>query len=357
MLDQCTLPSCPICGTPLDRKGKKFCSWACYQQHHQVKLKLCLQCGASFHPLPGGPTIYCSRPCADLDRLTRPERPCGGCGEFFQPKTDASKFCTRGCSAKNQSRLRRQQRLCLTCNGIVERSRGQSVFCSDPCGRKTKGGLPELPCATCAKVFTLARWKATDGKPHYCSTACYRTARRGRPIVIRVARRGHPGNDTVAGLPWDAIGREYELGESAAVLAQRYDVSAHTIIRRLRNQGLTIRASGFGRWCIANDGHKVQSGWELLVDNWLSKHDVPHECQPRLPFATTRRADFYAKGYYIEMWGVVHNRTYSNRRRDKIEQYAAHGLKLLQLYPGSVERDDCEPLWVLLPHQQISMSI
>ncbi len=140
----------------------------------------------------------------------------------------------------------------------------------------------------------------------------------------------------------------YADGLSTAAIAARFSVSAITINRHLRANGVERRQPGFSRWRTAQDGHLVQSGWELLVDDWLYEHGIEHECQPKLPFGDQFRADFRVGATYIEIWGVVHNRQYAERKRAKLVQYTKHGLSLIEIYPRHIERENFAPLHVLL---------
>ncbi|WAX22364.1 hypothetical protein P6F34_gp10 [Pseudomonas phage MiCath] len=48
----------------------------------------------------------------------------------------------------------------------------------------------------------------------------------------------------VNALPMDVIKAQYEAGESSTVLAERYEVTASTIIKKLRSVGVVIRSQG-----------------------------------------------------------------------------------------------------------------
>jgi hypothetical protein len=163
-----------------------------------------------------------------------------------------------------------------------------------------------------------------------------------------------PKNSNFVDIPLNQLKTAYESGQSTLTLAATYNVSATTIGRKLKQAGIQLRQPGFCHWRIAKDGHQVQSTWEMQVDNWLSEHQIPHECQPPLPFETApkakspARADFLAKGWYIEIWGVVHNADYANRRDKKRNEYKRHGLPLIELWPRHIEREGLSPLNVLL---------
>lgn len=150
-------------------------------------------------------------------------------------------------------------------------------------------------------------------------------------------------------LPMDEVAARYTAGESTAFIAAHYGVTAVTISRKLAAFGHPIRPCGFSKWRTTIDGHKVQSGWEMLVDDWLFTHGITHTAQPKVPFGRNCRADFFAGGYYIEVWGVVHSPIYSRRKLRKLALYTKHSLPLIELYPRHIEREDFAPLHVLLP--------
>lgn len=67
--------TCPTCGTPVLRKGGTYCSYACWQQDHQVT-RTCPNCGRIFTTarcnVKRGRMIACSRSCRDLLSRTVP---------------------------------------------------------------------------------------------------------------------------------------------------------------------------------------------------------------------------------------------------------------------------------------------
>jgi hypothetical protein len=93
----------------------------------------------------------------------------------------------------------------------------------------------------------------------------------------------------------------YESGLSLDQIGKRFDVGSGPIKRLCREHGIEIRPPGFmGKAFTCRDGHVVKSGYEAIVDDWLSAHGVAHEYEPRLPFGTYL-ADFLANGWYIEV--------------------------------------------------------
>lgn len=89
---------------------------------------------------------------------------------------------------------------------------------------------------------------------------------------------------------------------------------------------------------IAEDGHRVRSRGELLIDNWLYHHGILHVYEKLISRsrAVTMRCDFYLPELdrYIEYWGLETDE-YQQRRQEKEQLYQTLGLKLF-----SVENTD-----------------
>ena len=128
-------------------------------------------------------------------------------------------------------------------------------------------------------------------------------------------------------VPVEAIVADYLAGSSAGAIAGRYGCSTTLVFARLAAAGVVLRPAGFGRRQVAGDGHPVCSGWERLVDDWMSERGVEHSVEPAIPFAATRwRADFFARGHYVEVWGVYGGAAYDARRTAKEAHYRQHAL-------------------------------
>lgn len=112
-----------------------------------------------------------------------------------------------------------------------------------------------------------------------------------------------------------------------------FSVSRMTIRNRCRRYGIEVPSDGWRGdnrlTCI--DGHEVRSIYEQRVDNWLQKHGVPHELEPAYPWDRRYRADFLARGMYIEVWGVSNNAAYEERKALKIQQCKDSGVPLVQV--------------------------
>lgn len=157
-------------------------------------------------------------------------------------------------------------------------------------------------------------------------------------------RRGtaHPHYRAV---PMDRVMAEYQAGHSTLAIARHLGVSDHLIQTRLQQAGIPLRASGFGRQQLARDGHPVRSGWERIVDDWLTDQGIEHTVEPRIPFAITKWcADFFARGHYLEVWGVEGSRTYDAKRAAKEAHYRRYRLLHLGITPAELGRQDFSAL-------------
>jgi len=85
------------------------------------------------------------------------------------------------------------------------------------------------------------------------------------------------------------------------------------------------------------DGHYVRSKSELIIDNWLHGHRIPHEYEKQIPneFMT---CDFHLPDHdiYIEFWGGG-TPDYDKRKDEKIKLYGQLGLRLVSLEDTDIE--------------------
>jgi transposase len=147
------------------------------------------------------------------------------------------------------------------------------------------------------------------------------------PTRSDTVTKGHSSSVTPAALR--ALYTEQEL--TTAEIANKFSVSPGIIQSRLRAFGIPTRPEGFGGLTLCSDGHKVRSSYERRVCEWLTEHGIEHEYEPRLSFDRRSKADFLARGCYIEVWGVYGNEKYKERKARKVAGYKASGLPLLQI--------------------------
>ena len=267
------------------------------------------------------------------------------------------------------------ERICGTCGAtfrvpVAHLNAGRPAnYCTRPCARASRRGLKisATPREEMARLYREEGWTLPRLAEHYglsLSTVGYHLSKAGvvrrpptganllTPEALakkdagRLRGTGHPHYHDV---PVEALVREYVAGASARAIAGRYGCSDQLVYSRLTAAGVALRPAGFGRRQFAADGHPVCSGWERLVDDWLSEQGVEHSVEPAIPFAVNRwRADFFAHGHYVEVWGVYGSPSYDARRAAKEAHYRQHGLPQVGITSAEVHRGDYAALAPLL---------
>ncbi len=86
------------------------------------------------------------------------------------------------------------------------------------------------------------------------------------------------------------------------------------------------------------DGHFVESEFEIKVDDILYTNNIIHAYSIKVDEITERTVvcDWYLpvltdKGIYIELWGVKGDEKYTKNKREKIELYNKHNLRLIEI--------------------------
>jgi len=97
------------------------------------------------------------------------------------------------------------------------------------------------------------------------------------------------------------------------------------------------------------DGHRVRSRAEAMIDDYLYRNNIAHAYERRLPgIDEDVLSDFYIlKGnVFIEFWGMEENEKYAARKKTKLEIYAREGFHLIEL-----NNDDIQSLDDILPRK------
>lgn len=100
-----------------------------------------------------------------------------------------------------------------------------------------------------------------------------------------------------------------------------------------------------GTWCRAVDGHRCRSLLEKSIDDWLYRHGLDHEPEPRWPahevFNPTgrKRADWrLSDGTFVECAGLITDPGYAQKIEEK-RQLADHlGVPLVVIVPSDLLR-------------------
>ena len=99
-------------------------------------------------------------------------------------------------------------------------------------------------------------------------------------------------------------------------LAKMTDIEKRESLQNFIEAGST---NGYGMWGYAEDGHRVESYWELAFDRFLNKNNIQHEMHPYIK--NRRRADFKIKGIFIEIDGMERTQDYWNEKYFDGEPY------------------------------------
>lgn len=90
------------------------------------------------------------------------------------------------------------------------------------------------------------------------------------------------------------------------------------------------------------DGHRVRSKAEMIIDNLLYQYGQVHAYERRLPIDETVLSDFYlpAGKVYIEYWGMENDPKYAERKKTKIEIYKKNNIQLIELNDEDIQNLD-----------------
>ena len=101
-----------------------------------------------------------------------------------------------------------------------------------------------------------------------------------------------------------------------------------------------------GVLCEAADGHFCRSLGEKVIDDWLSRHQVPHEVEPHYPRDQALnprgllRADWQVGDLFIEYAGMMQDKKYSAKMASKQVLAESCGLQLLVIVPEDLYQLD-----------------
>jgi len=95
-----------------------------------------------------------------------------------------------------------------------------------------------------------------------------------------------------------------------------------------------------------DDGHKVRSKAEQIIDNWLYRSKIVHAYERRVPIEQELYCDFFIPigNVWIEYWGLEEEK-YLKRKDLKKELYKKNEKNLIELTDKDIENlDDILPL-------------
>ena len=102
------------------------------------------------------------------------------------------------------------------------------------------------------------------------------------------------------------------------------------------------RRMRIGTMVLANDGHLCLSLPEKEIDDFLFEHGVLHEKEVRYP-DSKMRADWeilgQAQRVFVEYFGLMSNRAYAKKAKQKATMAKSNKIELIEIYPGDNWKD------------------
>ena len=92
-----------------------------------------------------------------------------------------------------------------------------------------------------------------------------------------------------------------------------------------------------GNKYIANDNHVCDSNCEVIIDNYLSSHNILHEVHKKYP-NSKMKCDFYINDTYVEYAGLMEHKKYQLKIQKKIEFAKENNLKQIIIYKKDLNR-------------------
>ncbi len=130
-----------------------------------------------------------------------------------------------------------------------------------------------------------------------------------------------------------ACGKETKPGFLFCVSCYKKYVDKKLLVEITNCKEITILDHSYEGKFTCTDGHIVKSKSEMIIDNWLFDHNIPHAYEKRLPIDSDENhdlhPDFCLPGYkddpddiYIEYWGYNEtNIEYTKSKNYKLKKY------------------------------------
>lgn len=130
-----------------------------------------------------------------------------------------------------------------------------------------------------------------------------------------------------------ACGKETKPGFLFCVSCYKKYADKKLLVEINKCKDITILDDSYEGKFTCTDGHVVKSKSEMIIDNWLFEHGIPHAYEKKLPIDANEshdlHPDFCLPGYhddpddvYIEYWGYNEsNKEYTKSKNYKIKVY------------------------------------
>lgn len=231
------------------------------------------------------------------------QKPCGGCGEPFQPPSNRSKYCSEVC--------RRGEGLCVTCGKTFLVKRGATgKYCSQDCWYDSAEERFR-PCPVCEAPFK-STWKT-------CSPGCGRELQKqNNPQRLAVCELDGCGKPLIDKKPKTRF-----CSRSCSMYARTHVRGGPTMpdgTRRPTSRGY-VQVKADGRWILE---HRHAMG--QLLGRPLLSHETPHHVNgDRADNTVTGEMAGFRSGN-LELWSSA--QPPGQRVEDKVEW----AVELLRLY-------------------------
>lgn len=145
---------------------------------------------------------------------------------------------------------------------------------------------------------------------------------------------------------WDrsVLNNTYVLNSIRAATGEKYEKISQSIEKEVSTDEFRQKHEAKFR---TQDGHRVRSKAEAMIDDYLYNAGIVHAYERRLPgIEQDVISDFYIpKGkVFIEFWGLEENKNYAERKAKKLEIYSKEKFNLIELNDNDIHNlDDVLP--------------
>jgi len=247
---------------------------------------------------------FCSKRCHYKSKIRGKILSCGNseCNKkFYRMPNSISLFnyCSKSCAAiiNNRKYPKWPKRFCLKCRG--EFKNRESKYCSSECGRSA----------------------LYNNRGHIATKYIHEEVQKAIKELAKNLRRT-PSRRELGKMSHAAI-RIFGSWNSAIVVAGLTPNRSHDnrMYKRLLGK--------------AKDGHKCDSISEIIIDNWLAKHNISHTRDAKYP-TTNHRADWAIKNHsvFVEYFGLAKDSPrYDREVKLKKRLCKKNTIKLVEIYP------------------------
>lgn len=263
------------------------------------------------------------------------EYECAYCGkdcELSYYRDDEPQYCGNECASKARSKEARFDVECSFCGRqtTVDKyayERNEHYFCDRQCWRENQKTRVKVRCEVCGKEESVTPTRAKSYRT--CSRECL-----GNLQEETMKAEKNPNFDS--GVSDTEVEEMYEDGKGLFEIKSETGLSLPTLSDRLHRLGVDVREPGYPRSVETEFGLKVRSRLEKQVAEWLHQAGYGFEYEPEIdgPYVPDFRI---GDGSLIEVWGIVGNSDYDNRRNEKMKWYTNNGHNVISVYPDDVD--------------------